>query len=136
MDVSLLGSILAPCLGFLLAGVNAAAAEIGANAGRDVLEAGKRLWAKLWPHIETRPAALEAARDVAESPDDQDALSALEWQLKKLLREQPGLEAELAPILADAVTSGVVAGGARSVAVGGSVTGSVIMTGDSGVVQR
>lgn len=136
MDVSLLGSILAPCLGFLLAGANAAAAQIGTDVGKDVLESAKRLWAKLRPHIEVRPSALEAARDVADAPDDKDALTAFEWQLRKLLRDQPGLEDELAPILADAIASGVVAAGTRSVAVGGNVSGSVIITGDSGVAQR
>ena len=86
--------------------------------------------------MESKPAALEAAGDVAEAPDDTRTRGALELQLEKLLNEQPGLVQELAPIVEDAVAAGVVAVGERSVAVGGSVTGGVIVTGDSATVQK
>ena len=136
MDVSVLVAILSPCLGVLLKGVNAAAEEIGKAVAPDLLDHAKRLWAKLWPHVESKPAALEAAGDVAEAPDDTRTRGALELQLEKLLNEQPGLVQELAPIVEDALAAGVVAVGERSVAVGGSVTGGVIVTGDSATVQK
>ena len=100
------------------------------------MEYAKRLWGKLRPHVEAKPAALDAAADVAQRPDDSRAQAALELQLEKILAEQPGLVAELAPIAQDALASGVVAVGERSVAVGGSVTGGVIVTGDSTTVQE
>ena len=136
MEVSVLVSILGPCLGVLLTGVNAVAQEFGKSVAPELMEYAKRLWGKLRPHVEAKPAALEAAADVAQRPDDSRAQAALELQLEKILAEQPGLVAELAPIAQDALASGVVAVGERSVAVGGSVTGGVIVTGDSTTVQE
>jgi len=136
MDVSLLTSILSPCLGVLLAGADAAAEQIGASVGADVLALAKRLWGKLRHHVERKRAALEAAEDVARRPDDERARGALELQLEKILSELPALTGEIDSILKQAVAAGVVAAGERSVAVGGNVTGSVIVTGDSGVVQQ
>jgi hypothetical protein len=135
MDVSALVSILAPCLGLLMAGATAAAQEIGTSAGSELLAHAKRLWAKLRPHIEAKPGALEAAEDVAQRPDDERARGALELQLEKLLRDQPELVDAIAPIVRDALAAGVVAAGDRSVAVGGNVSG-VIVTGDSAVIRE
>ncbi len=136
MEVSVLVSILAPCLGVLLAGANAAAEEIGRAVGPDLLAHARRLWAKLRPHVEAKPGAMEAATDVAERPDDERTRGALELQLEKLLRDHPELVQELAPIVKDAVAAGVVAVGERNVAVGGSVSGSVIVTGDSAAIRE
>jgi hypothetical protein len=86
--------------------------------------------------VESKPAALEAARDVAERPDDERPRAALELQLEKLLAERPALLDELAPIVKDAVAAGVVAAGERSVAVGGNISGGVIVTGDSAVIRE
>jgi hypothetical protein len=135
MDISALVSILAPCLGLLMAGANAAADEIGRSVGPELLAHAKRLWAKLRPHVEAKPAALEAAEDVAQRPEDERTRGALELQLEKLLRDRPALVDELAPIVKDAVAAGVVAAGERSVAVGGNVSG-VIVTGDSAVIRE
>ena len=136
MEVSVLVAILSPCLGVLLKGVNAAAEEIGKAVAPELLDHAKRLWARLWPHVESKPAALEAAGDVAQAPDDARTRAAFELQLEKLLKERPELASELAPIVKDAVASGVVAVGERSVAVGGNVSGGVIVTGDSSTVQQ
>ena len=136
MEVSVLVAILSPCLGVLLKGVNAAAEEIGKAVAPELLDHAKRLWARLWPHVELKPAALEAAGDVAQAPDDARTRAAFELQLEKLLKERPELASELAPIVKDAVASGVVAVGERSVAVGGNVSGGVIVTGDSSTVQQ
>ena len=136
MEVSVLVSILAPCLGVLLRGANAAAEEIGKRVAPELLEHAKRLWAKLRPHVESKSAALEAATDVAQAPDDPRARGALELQLEKLLSEQPALAQELAPLVRDALAAGVVAVGERNVAVGRDVTDSVIVTGDSASVQK
>ena len=135
MDVSALVSILAPCLGVLMAGATAAAEEIGKAVGPDLLAHAKRLWARLRPHVEAKPAALEAAEDVAQRPDDGRTRAAFELQLEKLLRDDPALAAAVAPIVKDAVAAGVVAAGERNVAVGGSVSG-VIVTGDSAVIRE
>lgn len=136
MDVSVLTAVLAPCLGWLLAGADAAARELGAGVGADVRELARRLWSKLHPHLTGKPAALEAAQDVAERPDDSRARAALELQLEKLLAGLPELSEQIAAELRDAAARGVIAVGERSVAVGGNVTGSTIITGDNTSVQR
>jgi hypothetical protein len=134
MDVSALVSILAPCLGVLLSSATAAAEEIGRSVAPDLLAHAKRLWTRLRPHVEAKPAALEAAEDVAQAPDDGRTRAAFELQLEKLLRDDPALVDALAPIVKDAVAAGVVAAGERNVAVGGNVSG-VIVTGDSAVIR-
>ena len=98
----------------------------------------RTLWDKLRPKVETRPAALEAIQDAADHPDDEDALAALRLQLKKLLAEDEALAKELAHLLAQARPAGqtVTASGNRSVAIGGSVSGSVIVTGDRNKINQ
>jgi hypothetical protein len=135
MDISALVSVLAPCLGALLGAVSAAADEVGRGVGSELFEHARRLWAKLRPHVESKPAALEAAQDVAARPEDARARGALELQLEKLFTEDRALSDAIALLLRDAVDAGVVAAGERNVAVGGNVSG-VIITGDSAVVRE
>jgi hypothetical protein len=135
MDISALVSVLAPCLGALLGAVSAAADEVGRGVGSELFEHARRLWAKLRPHVESKPAALEAAQDVAARPEDARARGALELQLEELFTEDRALSDAIALLLRDAVDAGVVAAGERNVAVGGNVSG-VIITGDSAVVRE
>jgi len=88
--------------------------------------------------VEAKPAALEAVQDAAERPDDEDALAALRLQLKKLLAEDEPLAKELARLLPQSGPAGqtVTASGSRSVAIGGNVSGSVIVTGDNNKVNK
>jgi hypothetical protein len=134
MDISVLVAVLAPCLGGFLGVINAAASGVGESVGTELVEHAKRLWAKLRPSVEAKPAALEAAADVASRPDDPRARGALELQLEKLLAEDPELRREVESLLRDAVAAGVVATGERNVAVGGDVSG-VIITGDNTVMR-
>jgi hypothetical protein len=133
---------LAPFLPYLLKGVKLAGQEaakkLGEKAGEQGFEQAKALWDKLRPKVEARPAALEAAQDAATHPDDEDALAALRLQLKKLLAEDDSLAQELAHLLQQARPAGknVTASGERSVAIGGSVSGSVIVTGDNNKVNK
>lgn len=131
MEIAALTSFLAPCLPILLRAGDAAAAKVGAEA----LEYGKRLWAKLRPKVEAKPAAAEAAQDVAAAPEDPRALAALELQLEKLLAQDDELAAAVARVWDEARAAGVVAAGERSVAVGGDVSG-IIVTGDDNTVDR
>jgi hypothetical protein len=83
--------------------------------------------------VEEKPAAQEAAEEVAARPDDDDALAALRLQLRKLLEEDQQLASDLTRIWEEAQAANVVhvtASGERSVAVGGDVSGSTIITGD------
>jgi len=128
--------LLAPYLPYLLKGVklagHEAARKLGEKADEGGFEQAKALWDKLRPKVEARPAALEAAQDVAAHPDDEDALAALRLQLKKLLAEDDSLAQELARLLPQSGPAGqtVIASGERSVAIGRDASGNVIITGD------
>jgi hypothetical protein len=97
------------------------------------------VWRRLRQGPTPESTAVEAAaRDVVQRPDDLDAAAALRLQLRKLLEADPELAAELAELVEDGRRTGVLtqAAGARSVAVGGDVADSVIVTGDDNTVRR
>lgn len=133
-----LTAFLAPFLPYLLKAGEKAAEEAGKKLGEAAWGRAKALWGKLRPKVESRPAAREAVQDLAAAPEDADAQAALRLQLKKLLTEDPALAAEITRLWQEAQAAGVavIAGGTRSVAIGGSVTGSTIVTGDRNTVQR
>jgi hypothetical protein len=92
---------------------------------------------KLKPKVEAKESALEAAQDVAQSPEDEDAQAALRVQLKKLLTEDQSLAEEVSQWLEQGKAAGinVFAAGDRSVAIGGNVDSSTIVTGDQNKVK-
>lgn len=135
MDLTMLTAFLAPCLPILLKAGQRVAEDAADAMSGEVLEHAQRLWGRLREKIGGKPAAEEAARDVAERPDDQRARAALELQLEKLLAEDPELAADIARLWEDAKSAGVVAVGERSVAVGRDVSGTII-TGDSNTLNR
>ena len=136
MDVgALAGSVttaLVPLLPYLLKAGEKAAEETGKAVAGQSWEWAKSLWTKLKPKVEAKPGALEAAQDVAHAPEDKDLHAALRVQLKKLLTEDQSLAVEVSRWLERGKTAGinVSAIGERSVAIGGSITGSTINTGD------
>jgi len=77
-------------------------------------------------------------QDAAAAPHNEDVQAALCLQLKKLLAEDEALAREVARLWDEAKKAGVtvVASGERSVAVGGDVISSTIITGDQNVVRR
>ncbi len=99
MDVVLLTKFLAPFLPFLMNVGNKVFDGAVAKAGEDAWDKAKAVWAKLQPKVETKPAALEAAADVAKAPDDEDLRVALRVQLKKLLEQDELLAQEIARIM-------------------------------------
>ena len=136
MDIGALASsltaALVPLLPYLLKAGEKAAEETGKTVAGQGWEWGKSLWSKLKPKVEAKPDALEAAQDIAQSPDDQDAQAAFRRQLKKLLTEDQSLAEEVRRWLEQGKAAGinVSVSGERNVAVGGSITGSTIITGD------
>ncbi|MFI9241877.1 hypothetical protein ACIGXF_04645 [Streptomyces sp. NPDC053086] len=99
-----------------------AAVDATANLGRGILQA-------VWRRRDAQGRAeLEAAvQDAAEAPEDADAAAAVRQQVKRALREDAELLAELARILpAAGETVNVTASGERSIAaktIGTAVTG-------------
>ncbi|MFF7866179.1 hypothetical protein ACFZCT_06915 [Streptomyces qaidamensis] len=99
-----------------------AAVDATANLGRRILQA---VWRR---RDEQGQAELEAAvQDAAEAPEDEDAAAALRQQIKRALRGDAELLAELARILpAPGETVNATASGERSIAaktIGTAVTG-------------
>lgn len=141
MDIGALASslttALVPLLPYLIKAGEKAAEETGKTVATQTLDWGKSLWIKLKPKVDAKPAALEAAEDVAKTPDDPDAQASFRNQLKKLLAEDQSLAEEVSRWLEQGKAAGitVTASGDRSVAIGGHVSGSTIVTGDGNEVK-
>lgn len=90
---------------------------------------------KLHPEPETKPAAQEAVQEAANAPITQ---AALRRPPKKLLQEDPVRSEAIARLRYEGRAAGVniTTAGSRSVASGGKVSGSVILTGDRNKVER
>jgi hypothetical protein len=138
MDVTVLSNelvaLLAPFLPYLVQLGKEAAEVAGRELGSEAWEHAKVLWDRLRGRLEERPAALEAVRDAAEAPGDDDARAALRLQLRKLLAGDEALAGDLRRLLDERPGTGssvtVTARGERSIAVGGDVTDSRLDTGD------
>jgi hypothetical protein len=110
---------------------------IAEDAAQDLQDEGwslaKRIWTVLRPKVDAKPAAKEAAQDVAASSTDEDSVAALRLQLRKLLTEDAALREGVARLVQEGERTGaitVTASGARSVAIGGNASGNIV-TGDS-----
>jgi hypothetical protein len=141
MDIGALASsvttALVPLLPYLLKAGEKAAEETGKAVAGQSWEWVQSLWAKLKPKVDAKPIALEAAQDVAQMPNNADAQGALRLQLYKLLTEDQSLAEEVSRWLEQGKAAGitVTASGERSVAIGGDVKGSTIVTGDQNKVK-
>ena len=141
MDIGAIASslttVLVPLLPYLLKAGETAAEETGKAVAGQSWEWAKSLWTKLQPKVEAKPGALEVAQDAAEAPEDQDAQAAFRQQLKKLLTEDKSLAEEVSRWLEQGKAAGinVSAAGERSVAIGGDVNSSTIVTGDQNKVK-
>lgn len=82
---------LAPCLPFLMNVGNQVAEGASQKVGEDGWNKAKAIWAKLLPKMEAKEAAIEAATDVAENPEDEDLQASLRVQLKKILEADTAL---------------------------------------------
>jgi hypothetical protein len=104
MDIALLVNLLAPALPVLLGlgqkAIDKGAEKLGEKGAEGLV--GK-MWQMLKPKVEAKPAAIEAAADVAKTPADEDAIASLRQQLKKILEapENANLAAEIAKLLAE-----------------------------------
>lgn len=139
MDISILAQSvvdsLAPFLPYLLKASEKAAEEAGKKLGGESWNKAKALWGKLRKQVESKPAMLDAAQDVANSPLDEDALTVLRYQIKKLIGTDSSLASELLRIIEKGdISTNINMGGQRSLGIGGAAIGNVIITGDSNVI--
>ncbi|HKH47861.1 MAG TPA: hypothetical protein VKM72_24655 [Thermoanaerobaculia bacterium] len=146
MDVSLLADavtqMLAPALPALVLGGQDLVADAAKALGTEAWKKVTTLWGKLRGRIEQKPAASEAAQDVARSPEDPDALAALRYQIKKILAEDEAFAAEIAQLVGGPsfeanlqgsgaiAQGGSVAAGAGGIAVGRDVHGGIVLGGN------
>lgn len=114
---SALTAFLAPFLPYLLKAGGMAADKAADGLAGEAGRWAEALWVKLLPSVGARPAAGEAASDVAANPNDRLARSALELQFHKILADNAQLRQEVARRLEDATRAGIVG----NVVVGGDV---------------
>lgn len=93
--------------------------------------AGK-LWAALTEKFKGKPAAEEAAQDLAQSPTDEDTQAAFRVQLKKALLEDPEFLATLDVLVKKAEdesikNSATASGHGVAFNVGGNVEGNIVV---------
>lgn len=140
MDISALAaaatSCLTPALPFLMKAGEKGIETIGGKMGAGVWETARAIWQRL----SSSPSVELAAREVASTPEDEDAQAALRYQLKKVLAADEQLASALAQLLEESGKSahycaevhgegavaqgpGAVAAGKGGVAVGGDLHG-------------
>lgn len=136
VDVAALAALLGPALPFLTRAGERVTTQAGELLGNQAWEHAQRLWERVAGAVAARPAAQEAVDDVATDPRDAEAAVALVRQLRKVLQSDPALAREVEQLLGEARQAGVVASGARSVAIGGDISDSAIVTGDNSSVDR
>jgi hypothetical protein len=120
-----------------------------ANEAMEHLPEGvNKVWSYVTEKFQGKPAAQEAAKDMASNAKDEDNQAAFRKELRKLL-EDPTVLAELSSLLEKGkesvginvqsgavATGGGVAAGQGGIAVGGSVGGSVVMGNNNTVSQE
>jgi len=129
-----IAAFLLPFLPHLLKVGDKAAEEVGKKIGGEGWERAKALWGKL----RHKKNVEQVAQTVAALPDNQALREALREEIARALQEDGALREEIARLWGEAEAAGVTvtAIGDRSVAIGGDVSGSVILTGDRNRVER
>ena len=130
IDIATLTALLSPFLPYLVKAGEKAAEEAGASLGGESWNWVKQIWGKLSPKVEKKPALKEIVGDVAANLQDEDYKAALRGQLKKLLEQDPTLEAEIAQLLKEKPQG--AGSGIGDIIAGGDVQ---VSTGDQTVSQ-
>ncbi|MEV6612063.1 hypothetical protein [Kutzneria sp. NPDC051319] len=106
--------------------------KAGDTAATESVKLGQRLLATLFSRAKAEEPVRSAVADLVSAIDDPDFQAALRAQLKKVLREDPALAAELSSMLATAGPSA----SERGIAIGGDNTG-IASSGDGAInIQR
>jgi hypothetical protein len=129
-----ISAFLLPLLPYLLKVGDKAAEEVGKKIGGEGWDRAKALWERL----RRKKAVEQVAQTAAALPDNQALREALREEIARALQEDSALREEIARLWVEAETAGVTvtASGDRSVAVGGDVSGSLIITGDRNRVEK
>jgi hypothetical protein len=129
---------LAPFLPYLVKGLKLAGQEAAKKLGEKTGEQGFEQAKTLWDKLRRKKNVEQVAQTVAALPDNQALREALREEIARALAEDEALAQELARLLPQSGPAGqtVIASGDRSVAIGGSVSGSVIVTGDHNKINK
>ncbi len=118
-------TLLTPLLSAILDG---GAKEIGKTAVAATLERGKKVWALVCGAPKS-DSVVAKAKQLAATPDDEDARNDFDDAITGLLKRNADLLEQVAAALADDKGGNtVIASGAGSVAIGGNATGARIST--------
>ena len=102
------------------------------TAATESVKLGQRLLARIFSRAKAKEPIKAAVTDLAETVDDPDFQAALRAQLKKILRDDAELAAELAEMLAAAGPTA----SERGISIGGDNTG-IASSGDGAInIQR
>lgn len=113
---------------------NAVLTKLQEQSADATVRTGGSLLRRLLRQEQSAPALEAAVLDLAEDVDDPDRQGALRLQIRKLLTEDEELRTEITGLL-KAAEPAVTASGSRSIAAG-TITGSVVSTGDNTQITR
>ncbi len=97
MELSVLVSLLTPCLPYLTKAAESASDKIGA----DTWEVAKKIWAKLSPKLKNNSDAKDATDKLAAKPESEARKAVFQEELESILKANPGLLEEIAQIMAE-----------------------------------
>jgi hypothetical protein len=109
--------------------------KLAEKVGEKLPEQMGKLWTAIAAKFKGKPAAEEAAKDLAANPKDEDNQAAFRKELKKLLAEDGGFVNELEQLLksAQAATSitasqggAVVMGDGTAIGIEGNLSGNIV----------
>ncbi len=121
-------SFLTPFLPYLLKAGEKVAEEIGKKFSEAAWEKAQALWGKL----RGKKEVVQVAQTAVALPENKGMQAALREEIANALQSDPALAEEIAQLMGKTRPAGtnVTASGNRSVAIGGDVTGGIIITGD------
>jgi hypothetical protein len=132
MDPQLPAQLVQFLIPYLVKGVSLAGQEAAKKLGEKAGEQGFDQAKALWERLRRKKNVEQVAQTAAALPDNQALREALREEIARALQEDSALREEVARLWGEAEAAGVtvIGRGDRSVAVGGDVSGSVIVTGD------
>jgi hypothetical protein len=128
-----ISAFLLSLLPYLLKIGDKVAEEAGKKIGGEAWDKAKALWDKL----RRKKNVEQVAQTAAALPDNQALREALREEIARALQEDGDLKREVARLWGEAEAAGVTvtAIGDRSVAIGGNVSGSLIITSDRNMTR-
>ncbi|GAA1353429.1 hypothetical protein [Streptomyces beijiangensis] len=134
VDALLLANQIVPYVTAAVGSYGTAVLTRASGAGADAtVSLGTRILQRIWRREDSRADIERAVRDAVAAPEDEDFQAALRAQIKRALRDDAELAAEIAGLLPQAGAS-VSASGDGAVAA--QRNEGVISTGDNATIQR